>query len=147
MITILIAEDDDGHAHLIAKNFERVGIANPIVRVRDGQEALDYINAHVGSDQGEPSNTLLVLLDLNMPKFSGFEVLEHLKSNPATTLIPVIILSTTDAPHEIQRGYELGCNVYVTKPVEYDSFLEAIRRIGLFVQVIQLPTIKKKGGE
>ena len=143
MIKIIIAEDDDGHAVLIQKNLERAGVANPIFRVKDGQEAIEVVEseANLAFADGTPHG-LLILLDLNMPKLSGFEVLAHIRNNPKTSSIPVIILSTTDNPREIQRCYDLGCNVYVTKPVNYDSFLEAIRRLGLFVQVIQLPQMK-----
>jgi CheY-like chemotaxis protein len=80
-----------------------------------------------------------VLLDLKMPRVDGFEVLRRLKDSPSTAAVPVIVLTTTDDPREIERCYELGCNVYITKPVEYDAFIEAVRRLGFFLQVVKLP--------
>jgi CheY-like chemotaxis protein len=76
-----------------------------------------------------------------MPRMGGVEVLESLKANPATSAIPIIVLTTTDNPREVERCYELGCNVYVTKPVDYEAFVEAIRRLGFFLQVVKLPPL------
>jgi len=81
----------------------------------------------------------LVLLDLNLPVLDGFQVLEKMKGDPHTQPIPVIILTTTDNPQEIMRCYELGCNVYVTKPVDYEQFSEAVTKLGLFLSVVQIP--------
>lgn len=138
-ITILLAEDDDGHATLVTKNLARVGLLNPVVRVVDGQEALDYIRGE-GRFAGQPHiDNLLLVLDMNMPRVDGLEVLRQLKSDPQTSRIPVLVLTTTDDPREIERCYELGCNVYIAKPVEYDEFVESIRRLGLFLQIVKLP--------
>ena len=96
--------------------------------VKDGQEALDYIRSE-GPYQGCVANgPLLPLLDINMPRVDGVEVLRRLKADPTTDQLPVIMLTTTDDPREVQRCYELGCSSYVTKPVEYDKFTEAARR-------------------
>jgi CheY-like chemotaxis protein len=81
----------------------------------------------------------VILLDLKMPRIDGLEVLRRLKADRRTAALPVIVLTTTDDPREIERCYELGCNVYVTKPVEYDAFIEAVRRLGFFLQVVKLP--------
>lgn len=138
-LVILLAEDDPGHAQLVQRNLHRAGIANEIVHVVDGQEALDYV-ARVGGFAGRsPSAPLLLLLDINMPRVDGVEVLRRVKQQEATSKIPVIMLTTTDDPREIERCYELGCNVYITKPVEYEGFVEAIRRLGLLLQVVKLP--------
>jgi CheY-like chemotaxis protein len=138
-ITILLAEDDDGHATLIQRNLERAGLLNGCVRLRDGQEALDYLYGE-GDFAGRalPANVLL-LLDVKMPRVDGVEVLRRLKTDPATALIPVIMLTTTDNPREVKRCYELGCSVYVTKPVDYPALIEAIGRLGLFLQVVRVP--------
>ena len=80
-----------------------------------------------------------MLLDLKMPRVDGFEVLRRLKTSPSTAAVPVIVLTTTDDPREIARCYELGCNVYITKPVDYQAFVEAINRLGLFLQVVRIP--------
>lgn len=139
-IVILLAEDDDGHALLIKRNLGRAGIANQLIRVSDGQEALDYVyctGEH--ADRSPSGNPLLLVLDINMPRVDGFEVLKRVKDDPATAKIPIIMLTTTDDPREVERCYEHGCSVYITKPVEYDAFVEAVKRLGLFLQVVQIP--------
>jgi CheY-like chemotaxis protein len=138
-INIALAEDDDGHATLIQRNLERVGLVNQFTRLRDGQEALDYLFGE-GAYAGRPvGDTTLLLLDIKMPRLDGIEVLRRLKADPRTAKLPVIMLTTTDDPREVARCYELGCNVYVTKPVDYQAFIEAIKRLGLFLQVVQVP--------
>jgi len=138
-VTILLAEDDDGHAQLVQRNLERAGLLNGLLRVRDGQELLDCLETRGGSHEQTLDEALVVLLDINMPRVDGVEALRRIKANPATHRIPVIMLTTTDDPREIDRCYELGCNVYVTKPVAYEEFIDAIRRLGLFLQIVQRP--------
>jgi CheY-like chemotaxis protein len=138
-LTIVLAEDDDGHASLIQRNLQRAGLDYAFVRVRDGQEALDLIagrdeSAVVASDHG-----ILLLLDINMPRVDGVEVLRRLKADPNTATIPIIMLTTTDDPREVERCYQLGCNVYITKPVAYERFIQAIKQLGLFLQVVRVP--------
>ncbi len=138
-VTILLAEDDDGHASLVQRNLERAGLVNGFLRVRDGQELLDCLESK-GVSQGQVLHeTLVVLLDINMPRIDGIEALRRIKAHPEMRRIPVIMLTTTDDPREIDRCYELGCNVYITKPVDYDGFIDAIRRLGLFLQIVQRP--------
>jgi CheY-like chemotaxis protein len=138
-VTILLAEDDDGHAQLVQRNLERAGLLNGFLRVRDGQELLDCLQTRGESHQETLDDALVILLDINMPRIDGVEALRQIKANPATHRVPVIMLTTTDDPREINRCYELGCNVYITKPVEYDEFIDAIRRLGLFLQIVQRP--------
>ena len=138
-LLIVLAEDDDGHASLVQRNLERAGLANGLHRLKDGQEALDFLRGEGDSAGRNPNQPVLVLLDIKMPRVDGVEVLRQLKADPRTALIPVIMLSTTDDPREIQRCYELGCSVYVTKPVDYQGFVEAIKRLGLFLQVVRVP--------
>jgi CheY-like chemotaxis protein len=138
-VTILLAEDDDGHAQLVQRNLERAGLLNGFLRVRDGQELLDCLASRGSSHEQTLGDALVILLDINMPRIDGIETLRQIKASPATHRIPVIMLTTTDDPREIDRCYELGCNVYVTKPVEYDGFIDAIRRLGLFLQIVQRP--------
>lgn len=138
-ITIILAEDDDGHASLVERNLERAGLLNGFLRVRDGQELLDTLHAQTGPDGAILSEQVVILLDINMPRIDGIEALRQIKANEVTRSIPVIMLTTTDDPREVNRCYELGANVYVTKPVEYDNFIEAIRRLGLFLQIVQRP--------
>jgi len=138
-LLIVLAEDDDGHASLVQRNLERAGLANGLERLKDGQEALDFLRGE-GAYAGRNTNqSALVLLDIRMPRVDGVEVLRQLKADPRTALIPVIMLTTTDDPREIQRCYELGCSVYITKPVDYQGFVEAIKRLGLFLQVVRVP--------
>jgi CheY-like chemotaxis protein len=138
-IVVLLAEDDEGHATLVQRNLKRAGISNQIAHVQDGQQALDFARCE-GSFAERPRNgPLLVLLDINMPRIDGVEVLRQLKADKRTERLPVIMLTTTDDPREIERCYGLGCSVYITKPVEYDSFVEAVKRLGLFLQVVQIP--------
>jgi CheY-like chemotaxis protein len=138
-LVILLAEDDEGHAYLIQQNLADAGLANRVVHVTDGQEALDYIHCAGAYKDRVPNGPLLLLLDINMPRVDGVEVLRRLKADPRTDQLPVIILTTTDDPREVQRCYELGCACYVTKPVDYDRFVEAVRRLGLFLSIVKVP--------
>jgi len=138
-ILIVLVEDDDGHADLVVRNLKRAGVANGIHRLRDGQEALDFIQRSLAPGGSIVSQPMLFLLDIKMPRVDGLEVLRQLKADPITAVVPVIVLTTTDDPREIQRCYELGCSVYITKPVDYQAFVEAINRLGLFLQVVRIP--------
>ena len=138
-VSILLVEDDPGHARLIEKNLRRSNITNDVIIVSDGQQALDYLfgeGEYTGSGHASP---LLVLLDLNLPVLDGYQVLKRMKANERTRRIPVIILTTTDDAREVVRCYDLGCNVYMTKPVDYEQFSDAIRKIGLFLSVVTIP--------
>lgn len=138
-VTIVMVEDDEGHARLIEKNVRRAGVNNEIVPFTNGNEALDFILGADRSGEVSMDRYLLILLDLNLPDMSGTDILEKVKSNPHTRRLPVVILTTTDDEREIQRCYDLGANVYITKPVDYDNFANAIRQLGLFFSVIQVP--------
>ena len=138
-VTILLVEDDPGHARLIERNLRRALITNEIVTLSDGQQAVDYLfreYTYAGATHVLP---LLLLLDLNLPGLDGYQVLTRPKADERTRHIPVIILTTTDEPYEIKRCYALGCNVYLTKPVEYEQFAEAMRKLGLFLSIAKLP--------
>jgi CheY-like chemotaxis protein len=138
-VTILLVEDDPGHALLIEKNLRRGGIANNIITLDDGRKAVDFLFKD-GDYRGDAHPLpLLILLDINLPVLDGFQVLKIIKSDARTRQIPVVMLTTTDNPREVSRCYELGCNVYITKPVEYDKFSEAIRTLGLFFSVVTVP--------
>jgi DNA-binding response OmpR family regulator len=138
-VTIVMVEDDEGHARLIEKNVRRAGVNNPIIPFTDGSTALDFILGENRSGEVSINRYLLILLDLNLPDMSGIDILEKVKSNTHTKRLPVVILTTTDDEREIQRCYDLGANVYITKPVDYDGFANAIRQLGLFFSVMQIP--------
>lgn len=137
-MTILLVEDDPGHSRLIERNLRRSGISNRIVAADSGRKALEYIFG--GENASRCSDRLLVLLDLNMPDVGGYEVLKRMKEDERTRHIPVVILTSTDDDREVSRCYDLGCNNYVTKPVEYAEFVEAIRKLGLFLSVVKIPS-------
>jgi CheY-like chemotaxis protein len=137
-LTLILAEDDDGHASLVRRNLQRAGFAHPIVRVCDGQELLDYIGAQ-GASADRPAGDWIVLLDIKMPRVDGVEALRRLKDDGRTAKIPVIILTTTDDPREVERCYEFGCNAYITKPVEYEALVEAVNSLGPLLKVVQVP--------
>jgi CheY-like chemotaxis protein len=138
-LLILMAEDDEGHAYLVRQNLKDAGVLNRIDHVSNGKEALDYIRSEGQYSDRQPNGALLLLLDINMPIVDGVEVLRQLKSDPAYCKLPVIVLTTTDDPREVNRCYELGCSSYITKPVEYEKFVEAIRRLGLFLSIVVVP--------
>lgn len=146
-IVILMAEDDPGHATLVQRNLRRAGVVNEVVWAKDGQEALDYVHKEGVYAGKERAESLVILLDINMPRVDGFEVLRQLKADEKTKRIPVMMLTTTDDPREVERCYALGCSVYVTKPVEYEQFREAVRQLGLFLQFVQLPSQDAVGSE
>ena len=141
MITILLVEDDPGHAVLIEKNLRRASITNEIITVYDGQSAVDFLLKRGNLPDGTPEPPLLILLDLNLPVLDGYQVLKTIKQDERTKRIPVIVLTTTDNPSEVMKCYELGCNAYVTKPVEYEAFSKAIQNLGLLVSIIKVPNI------
>ena len=138
-VTILLVEDDPGHALLIEKNLRRAGITNTIIALDNGQKAVDYLFNKAGYGNDPHPAPFLILLDLNLPVLDGYQVLKIIKNDPHTKQIPVVVLTTTDNPQEISRCYELGCNVYVTKPVEYDKLSDAIRMLGLFLTIVKVP--------
>lgn len=136
-VRIVMIEDDHGHAKLIEKNIRRANIGNDIVHFDHGDPALEYLFREDVRNAGP----LLILLDLNLPDMSGTDILEKVKQDERLRRAPVVVLTTTDDKVEIQRCYDLGCNVYITKPVDYEAFAVAIRQLGLFLSVMQAPEI------
>jgi CheY-like chemotaxis protein len=137
-VAILLVEDDPGHAMLIEKNLRRAGVINDIIRLDDGGKAVDFLfKQGEYADDRNPA-PLLVLLDMNLPVLDGCQVLQRIKVDERTRRIPVVMLTTTDSPQEISRCYDLGCNIYIVKPVEYVRFCEAIRRLGLFLSIVRM---------
>lgn len=138
-VEIVMIEDDEGHARLIERNIRRAGVNNAIRPFRDGTTALEYLLGPDGTGEVSAKRHLLILLDLNLPDMTGIDILEKVKANPHTRRSPVVVLTTTDDQREIQRCYDLGANVYITKPVNYEGFANAIRQLGLFFSVMQVP--------
>ena len=134
-VIIVMIEDDEGHARLIEKNVRRAGVNNEIRHFADGTSALAFLQ----SDDASAHGPILILLDLNLPDMTGLDILAVIKKHERLKRAPVIVLTTTDDKVEIQRCYDLGCNVYITKPVDYETFATAIRQLGLFLTVMQVP--------
>jgi CheY-like chemotaxis protein len=140
-VTIAMVEDDEGHAHLIEKNLRRAGVHNEIVPLVDGASAITFLFGSDGTGLVNKGRPLLVLLDLNLPDMFGIDILKRLKENEHLRASPVVVLTTTDDKSEIQRCYDLGCNIYITKPVDYEKFANAIQQLGLFVYVMKIPDV------
>lgn len=139
---IIIVDDDEGHAILVRENLEAAGLSNQFQHFRNGQVALDFF-FHLGKGPwSEPGRTYLMLLDIRMPKVDGIEVLRRLKTDPELRKLPVVMLTTTDDVREVERCHQLGCNNYIQKPVDFEKFAEAIRRLGSFVSLLLVPPVK-----
>jgi CheY-like chemotaxis protein len=136
---VLIAEDDEGHATLIRRNLKRAGLGERAVYLKDGQELLDYVYKRAQFSAREPSEAVVIIADLNMPRLSGFEILQRLKSDQELARIPVYVMTTADNPVEIERCYELGAAAYLVKPLDYGVFGEMVRRLAEFLASIRLP--------
>jgi two-component system, response regulator len=131
-VDILYAEDNPADAELTLRAFKKQRLANNVVWVQDGEEALNYLfleGPHAGRSNGHPQ---LVLLDLKMPKVDGLEVLRRVKSSPKLKLIPVVMLTSSAEESDIVRSYELGVNSYIVKPVEFEKFLETVIGLGMY---------------
>lgn len=138
-LTILIADDDAGHALLIKKNLQRAGISNDFIFFRDGQEVLNFFFPKDGRSNLVKGKSYLLLLDIRMPKIDGVEVLAKIKSDSILKKIPIIMITTTDDPAEIEKCHLKGCNAYIVKPVDYDRFINAILQVGLLLSIVEVP--------
>ncbi|MCP5104336.1 MAG: response regulator [bacterium] len=145
-LEILLAEDDEGHAHLIKKNLARSGVVNQLQHFKDGQELLDFLFFIGDGPHREDEKAYLLLLDIRMPRVDGVQALAKIKEDRELRKIPVIMLTTSDNPKEIELCHSIGCSNYITKPVEYESFVTTLKQLGLFLTVVQVPTIHKNGG-
>lgn len=138
--TILLVEDNADDEALTLRAFSKNKIMNEVVVVRDGAEALDYLfgtGAHLGRDPGHTPS--VVLLDLNLPKVSGLEVLRRLRADERTKLIPVVILTSSKEEQDLINGYKLGCNSYALKPVDFVKFVESVSQLGVYWLVLNEP--------
>ncbi len=134
-VKVVIAEDNEGHTSLIRKNLKRAGIKNEIIEFQDGVETMNYFNENIEDSSHSPH---LLILDLKMPKKNGFEVLEELKQDNIQKDIPVIVLTTTDDPREIKKCHRLGCSNYITKPIDYEEFVDTITKLGFFLKIVDI---------
>lgn len=135
---ILIAEDDDGHADLIETGLKDSGICNQILRFCNGEVLWSFLSGEDFLKCQDVEKKYLLLLDINMPLMDGVEVLKRVKSHGFLKEIPIIMLTTTDDPREVETCYQLGCNFYITKPVDFVKFAEMLSRLGLFLQIVKL---------
>ena len=135
---ILIAEDDDGHAELIQEALADSGIGNKFIRFADGEEVWNFLSRQGTKEVRDLSKSYLLLLDINMPKVDGVEVLRRIKADEELKEIPVMMLTTTDDPREVEACYKLGCSIYITKPIDFSNFTETLKRLGLFIQVVKI---------
>jgi CheY-like chemotaxis protein len=140
-ITIIIAEDDQGHATLIEKNLKRAGIMNPIIHFENGEDVLNFLFKTGEKEHRKSGVSYLLLLDIRMPRIDGMDVLRIIKQDKELVKMPVIVITTTDEPKEIELCHKLGCNSYITKPIDYDKFVEVIKQLGLFLKIIQCPSL------
>lgn len=139
-VNILIVEDDPGHQVLIQDNLKKAGIINSIFTAKDGQEALDFVYLQGDyQDEKKAPTPGLILLDINMPKVDGFEVLKKLKKDDKLKKIPIIMLTTTDSQKEIDKSYQLGANSYISKPVDFREFQKMIKNLGMFLDIVSYP--------
>lgn len=140
--TILIADDDDGHAFLVEDNLRRGGVHTNFLRFSDGQEVLDFLFGRTTDPEFDPELAYLLLLDIRMPKVDGIAVLTQIKTHPSLHKLPVIMLTTTDDPREVDRCHDLGCNVYMQKPVSYDGFAHAMAQLGTLISLAKIPRVR-----
>ncbi len=136
---ILLVEDNPNDEEMTLEAFAECRLANEVVVVRDGQEALDYLY-HQGDYADRPcGNPAVILLDLKLPKVGGMEVLRRIKGDPELKTIPVVIMTSSREERDVDEGYGLGVNAYVVKPVDFPSFVEAVKDLGVFWALINHP--------
>jgi CheY-like chemotaxis protein len=139
IVDVLLVEDDEGDVLMTREAFEHYKIRNTLHVVTDGEQALQFVRRT--GDYTDAPRPGLIMLDLNLPRRDGLEVLAELKGDPDLRLIPVVILTTSQAEEDIIRSYSLHANAYVTKPVDFEQFIDAIRQIdSFFITVVKLPS-------
>lgn len=140
---ILLVEDDNNDAELTIKALKESNIANQIIRVEDGEEAINYLKCEGKYQSRQNLHPALILLDLKLPKINGLEVLKTIRGNEALKYIPVVVLTSSREEQDLIRSYELGVNAYVVKPVDFQQFALAIKELGIFWLVINIPPPEK----
>ncbi len=144
---ILIAEDDAGHFALVKKNLWRSCVSNSFLHFKNGQEVLDFLYMRGDGPKMTPNTSYLLLLDIRMPRVNGTEVLHEIKQHPELKKIPVIMLTTTDSPREVQRCHDMGCSFYMVKPPSYNDFMASVEHLGALLSLagVEIPVINPKG--
>ncbi|MDD3877670.1 MAG: response regulator [Bacteroidales bacterium] len=140
-IVIISVEDDSGHAKLIEKNLKKSEVVENIIHFENGEEVLNFLMRKGDKPHREKNIHYVLLLDIRMPKIDGLEVLRQVKMDEELRKMPVIMLTTTDDPNEIELCYKLGCNNYITKPVDYDKFSDILKSLDSFIKIVKLPSI------
>jgi len=140
-IYIISVEDDPGHSILIEKNLKKSEIVEGVIHFNNGEDALNFLLRKEGHKHREKNIQYVLLLDIRMPKIDGLEVLRQIKQDEELKKLPVIMLTTTDDQKEIELCYKLGCNNYITKPVDYDKFSEILKNLDSFLRIVKLPSI------
>lgn len=144
---ILLVEDNPSDIELTRRAFDRSGIANRLVIVEDGQDALDFLFCRGTFSARDPREApVLILLDLKLPRVEGLEVLRQIKADPAARRIPVVILTSSNEENDRAAGYDLGTNSYIRKPVDFEQFADTIRQLGLYWLVINESPPGSRGG-
>ncbi|MCR6718997.1 MAG: response regulator [Chitinophagaceae bacterium] len=143
-VEILLAEDNAADAELAIRALKKHNMANNLVHVKDGEEALEFLTGtgRYASRSNGATLPRVVLLDIQMPKVSGIEVLQHIRDTPQTKHLPVVILTSSKESPDIQKCYDLGANSYIVKPVNFESFAEAIRNLGFYWLLLNQPPVK-----
>ncbi|MDO8281901.1 MAG: response regulator [Thermodesulfovibrionia bacterium] len=138
---ILIAEDDEGHAGLLTKNFRRAGVRNKTILFNDGEETLNFFFGKGKGPHVQMGSSYVLILDIRMPKVNGIEVLRLLKEDEKLGVIPVIMFTTTFDSATVRKCHDLGCSKYLIKPTEYEKFIETIKQLGILITAMEVPVI------
>jgi CheY-like chemotaxis protein len=140
-VTVLLAEDDEGHALLIKRNLKRAGLECAILHFGDGEQILNFLMRRGHGPHRKAGMRYVALLDIRMPKVDGVEVLRRLKADDELRKLPVIMVTTANDPRDVEQCHHIGCSTYLTKPVDYDRFVDAIVHLGQFLKSVEIPAI------
>lgn len=138
---ILLAEDDDGHARLIRRNLKRGGLTNELLHFENGRRVMDFLQMEGDGPKRQPQKAYILLLDIRMPVMDGIEVLKRIKNDDSLKVMPVVMVTSTDASTEIERCYSLGCCNFIIKPIGYDEFVETMTALVQSLKMIDTPVI------
>jgi CheY-like chemotaxis protein len=138
-LSVVIADDDEGHATLVRRNIRRAGLQADLIHLRDGQEVVDYMFRRGQWSRRSEHAAVALVLDLNMPRLGGMAVLQRLKNDEGLTRIPVFVLTTSDNPVEIDQCYALGASACLIKPTDFGAFGEMVQRFAAFLMMAKMP--------